>query len=1412
MMPETVDTTPKEDSVLRASPYVGLTPYTVQDTEYFFGRAKDTEIITANLVAARLTLLYGASGVGKSSVLQAGVIHGLQAQAQREIQENGAPEYIVVYFNRWRDDPIPALLKAVADAMPTTTPIELLPETPLVETLRQCSEQTGAELLVILDQFEEYFLYHQNVDGEGTFAAEFPRAVKQSDLRVNFLLSFREDALSLLDRFKGHVPNLFKNLLRLKHLNLNAARDAIVEPIRKYNHLRPTGTPPVEIEPALVEAILVQVQVGHVVLGETGRGALHQDNAEAEIETPYLQLVMTRLWDQERNDGSNILRIETLERLGGAEAIVRAHLQSAINALTAKQQQIVASVFDHLVTPSGSKIAQTPRDLAKYAEVSEQELGSVLDRLASGQNRILRTVSPSPEQPDAPRYEIFHDVLSDAILEWSANYEKEQERRKAEARAEQDRAESEKELRRQQAEERAEGAKQRAEAEERARREAEKRAEAEEHARREAEKSATALRQRALILVAAFVLALLAVGAALFFLTQSNANLYKATSAEKTAVANEHIANQAQAAAQAEKQRAEAERRISESLHLAAQSVVERDQSYDASLLLGVEAVKLDENFQARNNLYTALDTQLLTTLRGHTNAVSTVAFNPDGKTLATGGLDNTIRLWNVATGKPLGSSLMGQSAISSVAFSPDGKILASGSAEGIIRLWDLTSGKQIGAPLTGLTEGVLSVALSPDGKTLAAGSSDNKIQLWDVATGKPLGSPLTGHSDAVTSVAFSPDGKILASGSSDRTIRLWNVASGDLIGEPFTGHTNAVTGVALSPDGKVLASGSFDKTIRLWDVASGKQIFEPFVGHSDNVLSVAFSREGTTLASGGADKIIWLWDVASGKPLWTLVGHTDAVRSLEFSPDGKTLASGSADNTTRIWDVSSARELQVLRGHGNRVWSAAFSPDGTRIVTASDDKTARVWDAATRQELAVLRGHESSVYSAVFSPDGKTIVTASADQTARVWDTASGKELAVLRGHQDSLVSAVFSPDGTRVVTASNDNTTRVWETTTGRELAVLKGHGNVVSSAEFSPDSSRIVTASYDNTALVWDTATAQVLAVLQGHTNGVNSAAFSPDGTRIVTASFDSTARVWETTTGKELSVLKGHTAAVSNAEFSPDGSKIVTASADNTAKVWEPTTGKELATMQGHTDRLVSVAFSPDGKTLASGSADASIRLWDVASGKLLGTPLTGHTDAVTSVAFSPDGKILVSGSNDTTIRLWDVDLELKMLYARACRIVNRNLTRAEWVQYLNQDASTYDALYAKNPTCPDLRVEPATELTPTPPATPTPHNIITGTPVPTIVPNDSIKLRNNKYFPVSKTVRIGTTVTWENREAEGGSVYTVTSGTKGQPDGRFNSGPMPPGSAFSFTFTVAGSYIYYSETNPTSMTGEIIVTP
>jgi hypothetical protein len=411
------------------SPYKGLVPYFEEDAPFFFGRQDEQEIIAANLQAYRLTLLYGPSGVGKSSVLRAGVAHHLREAARSTV---GVPEYVIVVFSAWRDDPVAGLVEAIHSALAASiaTAAEAKPDDLLSDTLAKWTADHDTELLVILDQFEEYFLYHPESSDERSFAHQFARAVNRRDLRVNFLVSIRDDALSKLDRFKGRIATLFDNYLRIDHLGREAAAEAIERPIEEYNR-RSSDSKPVTIEPALTRAVLDQLGTGRVTLGaRADAGVLNQKVGAGErIETPLLQLVMTRLWKEERAAASNVLRLETLTRLGGAERIVRTHLDAAMSSLTAVDRLMAARAFRYLVTPSGTKIAHTLVDLADYAGIPPEQLAALAEKLSSGEVRILRPVSTSPGSAAVARYEIFHDVLAAAIADWRRRTEVEHTRR-----------------------------------------------------------------------------------------------------------------------------------------------------------------------------------------------------------------------------------------------------------------------------------------------------------------------------------------------------------------------------------------------------------------------------------------------------------------------------------------------------------------------------------------------------------------------------------------------------------------------------------------------------------------------------------------------------------------------------------------------------------------------------------------------------------------------------------------------------------------------------------------------------------------------------------------------------------------------------------------------------------------------
>jgi len=412
-------------------PYVGLQPYTEADRDYFFGRERDQRLISSNLYAAPLTVLYGASGVGKSSVLLAGVVPLLRV----------APRTAIVAFRDWQgamflDALKSRCLEAVAAAQRKPLAQNEIDLTlPFDDFLYTVGQVFGGSMLILFDQFEEYFLYHPESETGTTFDSELARAINRDEVNAAFLMALREDALSKLDRFRARIPNLLGNTLRVQNTDAAAAGEAIRKPLEVYNRRFSISAAPVTIEDELVQAILAQVRTGQVQLGQAaGVGQTSARDDTVQIEAPFLQLVITRLWDEEGRVNSCTLRLSTLERLGGAQEIVRTHLDGVMSKFGAAEQVVCSRFFDRLVTPSGSKIACSVDDLTRWAGGDlAAYVPSVLQTLSG--SRILRSVA-APAGSNEGDYEIFHDVLAPAILSWQTQYIQKQAHVEAKRRAE----------------------------------------------------------------------------------------------------------------------------------------------------------------------------------------------------------------------------------------------------------------------------------------------------------------------------------------------------------------------------------------------------------------------------------------------------------------------------------------------------------------------------------------------------------------------------------------------------------------------------------------------------------------------------------------------------------------------------------------------------------------------------------------------------------------------------------------------------------------------------------------------------------------------------------------------------------------------------------------------------------------
>jgi WD40 repeat protein len=1104
---------------LMETPYVGLVPYQEEDADFFFGRDREIRIVTSNLRAHRLTILYGPSGAGKTSLLRAGVVHELRREVltRASAQPDQVP-FAICTIAAWRDDPLLTLMNATQDAaceaLGRSADARWQPGKSVVRSLRAWTRRVRT-LLIVLDQFEDYFLYHPDEFGEGTFAGELPAIVNEPNLRVNFLLSVREDAWAKLDRFKGSIPRVFANYVRVDHLSRKGAEDAIRRPIEEWNRRLPHDEQPYSVDEALVETVIEAAADGGLALAHAGAHADGGARAGEHVEAPFLQLVMERLWRATVEAGSHDVAVARLEQLGGAQRIVENHLLEALGTLAPKEQAIAADAFFFLVTRSRTKIAHSASDLAEWTKRPEPEVSAVLDKLCRGDSgRILRVVSSLAEGAEATRYELFHDLLAEPILEWRLGFEHERERRAAIRKF---------------------------------------------------------ARIGGVLLSLAMVFGVLGVWA-LVQRSEAKQATRSATSLALASAAKEQLEGHLPVSlllgleAYRASPSPEAASAMTEALEAAresgAESILRGDQGGVRAIALSPDGRTLaSADFAGTIRLW---DIQarvpLGEPLQAHTDEIWSVAFSPDGQTLASASLDGTVRLWNVRDGQAIGDPLSSDvGRVRSVAFSPDGRTLAVGGSDRTVQLWDVAARRTIGLPLRGhhgdvvslafsrdgrtlasagydgtvllwdmrsrrprkrlSHDGVLSVAFARDGHTLASAGAAGTVRLWDSQSGRPLGAPLRSPSGDIWSVAWSPDGRTLAVSGSDDTVRLWDVRARRPVGEPLRGHTDRVVAVAFDPDGHVLASAGYDGTVRLWSMPETAVLGQPLRGGSGPIKSVAFSSNGTTLASVGEDGAIERWRVQGHRPLAQprSLGQPGEFFSVASSPDGRTLASGGDDGTVRLWDGAKGAPAQLL-GHTGPVEDVAFSGDGRTLASAGDDGTIRLWDVSDRTSLGEpLRGHTGTVWSVALSPDGRTVASGGRDGTVRLWDARTARARGKLPIPGDDVVQSVaFSPDGRTLATGDIDGFVRLWD---ARSLASLgeplihKKSENVVGLA-FSPDGRTLASSGEDGAIRLWDIHDRRSLgAPLLGHEGAVRTIAFSADGHTLATGGDDGTVQLWE-----------------------------------------------------------------------------------------------------------------------------------------------------------------------------------------------------------------------------------------------------------------------------------------------------------
>jgi len=1189
------------------------TAATIADEITASSRKKDLNrlIYRMNNTPDKLTVIYGQSGVGKSSIVTGGLVPALK---QKKIEMRTVLPVVLQVYNNWPRELTRQLSAGKAEIfdleiseaegavngspisefnhgelekdrdIEQSQPVEVIVAKQAIEYGKIIHElQTNSEHLMtvlVFDQFEEFFFVWKEPVERQIFFDFLRECLKIKYLKV--VLSLREDYLHYLLEFsRPKNPTEFINndiladilskdiLFYLGNFSMEDAR-SVIHTLTERSQFY--------LEPELIEELVKDLA------GELG-----------EVRPIELQLVGDQLQQED------IRTLTQYQELGNnpQHKLVERFLEEVIKDCGPENEVAARRILYYLTDENDIRPLKTraelASDLATFAESDQLDL--VLELLVKSGLVFRWTELP------AELYQLVHDYLVSFI----------RQQQESDKKAEFDELRKQNQINRDEIEQ--------------IRKDRELDALLSESRDKQHEAEAQLYQNRRWQLRAA-ILGLLVLGG-VSWMGFEQAKL-------------------------AETARQEAEKSRTDALNSASEALVLSNEKNQLGVLgnsikigrdsLKSKALPVDTRNQIAERLRQAVSgVQERNRFEQHDKSVLDVAVSPDGNSVASASADKTVKLWS-KEGKLL-KTFQHADIVTSVSFSPDGKTIATGSADRTIRIWQVDNDKSaipygiapLHATLSSHTDSVTSVSFSPDGKTLASASHDNTIKIWNL-TDKKLLQTLTGHKDWVLGVSFSPDGKTIASASADKTVKLWNrqgkTQKFQINPKTLTKHSDIVYSVKFSPNSQELVSASADTTAKIWN-RNGEEI-RTLKGHNDEVVSANFSRDGEKIVTGSADDTVKVWS-RSGTLLNTFRGHQDDVRAVNFSPDG-TIASASKDKMVKIWNPNSTPLNKILSGHGDWVYKVSFSADGKIIASASADKTVRLW-RPDGSLFKTLVGHKDSVTWVDISPDNKTVASASNDQTVKVW-SLDGKLLDTL-SHDGVVRSVSFSPDGKTIAAASADRKLYLWRWNGSKATLLAKlDHSNPVISVSFSPDGKTIATAT-----------------AADNKESGKKTAVEITGEKRVYLWQFN----------GSSAKIIKtiDHGDSVKDVSFSPDGKTIAAACADKKVYLWG-FDGKvaNLTEKLDYSDTVESVSFSPDGKLIAAASAGNTVKLWNFDGKKAILSKTLESSDRVLSVSFSSDSKTLAFASRDRNVILWPLEnLELNKIMARSC----------EWVgDYLQND--------------------------------------------------------------------------------------------------------------------------------------------
>lgn len=1172
------------------NPYQGLLAFQEADGERFFGRdAQIQELwekfhnLHKNESAIRLLSIYGPSGSGKSSVARAGLIPAL---AKQPLPGRDRARVVVMVPGSHPLEALATVLARIAtnDITPVAKTREFASE--LKETnseekydgLRRIADALPEieikPLIILVDQFEEIFTLCENQSERDVFIANLLCTISESSKRVSAIITLRSDFLGATQKYPQLNQLISSQGFLVTAMSIESLRAAITKPAESAGH---------PLDQATVNLLIEQT--------EGREGAL-----------PLLQFSLTRIWAG-LTKGKKPAK--TLAEIGGVGGALAGEAQRIYESLSPNEQEVARRVFLGLVQlGEGTQDTRRRTKIASLTSYREQSVHvkKVIDRFADREARLI-SLSVSDGSETA---EVSHEALLEnwkRLREWLEHNREDirfQRRLEETAQLWDSNGRPEGSLWRSPDLNRLEKFCDNAEKGnitlqmtdlQKAFYHAAMDAQEQERHRKRQSIVQKEKQTKRILRLSGFIgfLGLTAIGL-------GGLSIWRGIEIQKSQIATLNNLSKAE---------------LASNNHL---------DALVASVKAG-EQLQGMLSFTVPSDLYRATEAQLHQAvqriwgykhLKGHPGGAYTVSFSPDGKFIASGGLDKQVNLWNTSKQKLENDRVEHEDRVTDITFSPNGKIIASASEDGEIKIWNIDTGKKRSLGKKPKDNRVSRIAFSPDGEIIASVSSKSKsIKFWHLK-GEKTESKLNQYSNEVSRIAFSPDGEKIVSGSIDGKICLWEFINNKASSKPifpcfFHSQNKKIRDIKFSHDGKIIASTSADETVKLWRLNNetfNNKPFNIFDKFGTTVNSITFSPCGEMIATANEDNTIKLLSIEAQdtnmQELLTLKGHDSAVKDISFSTTSSHLVSASLDNSIRLWDLEKLLPQKTLRNHSGAVNGLDFNPDNQALASASDNETFISFPL--NKKYLKLQHIDSTVNSILFHPKKQILFSAGQDKTIKFWDLNKSKsEPRILHGHTGPVNSLSYSPTNNLLVSASDDDTIRLWNLNDTEVVnQPIKGHAGNIYGVSFSPDGKMLASASEDHTVKLWSIE-GKLLGTTLNHSSSVNAVSFSPDSQLLASASDDRKIRIWNIKNLEDspLCIFEGHEEPVLDVSFSPDGEFLTSASEDHTVKVWFHKTCRELQTFWGHKDSVSRVHFysEPEKYLLASASWDGTVKIWN-----------------------------------------------------------------------------------------------------------------------------------------------------------------------------------------------------------------------